>query len=373
GEPVVIIMCEYDALPEIGHACGHNLIAECGAPTGIAMKKALESDSSLSGKVVVLGTPGEEGGQGKFYLLRDGAFEGADVALMAHPFTKNISNPVTSALAKLLVTYDGKPAHAGGAPWDGINALDAAVGAYVNVSMLRQQMKTDYRATGIVKEGGTAANVIPEHTEMEFTFRAKDTKNLLVLKEKLESCFKAAATATGCSVELKDEGPVVENLISNKPMSKVFEAFARAVGNPMVWTISKIYSRKHNDLHAKTPYFRRLRACKAYVTFSIFLFSGFPSESGLDENTGSTDAGNVSHVVPTLHPMFALKSTGINHTAEFAKATNTPDSFGLTLKTAKALALTALEVMRDPEFLKEIKKQFESDTADDMVKARSRL
>ncbi|KAM7303373.1 peptidase M20 domain-containing protein 2 [Ixodes scapularis] len=329
GEPVVIIMCEYDALPEIGHACGHNLIAECGVATGIAMKKALESDSSLSGKVVVLGTPGEEGGQGKFYLLRDGAFEGADVALMAHPFTKNISNPVTSALAKLLVTYDGKPAHAGGAPWDGINALDAAVGAYVNVSMLRQQMKTDYRATGIVKEGGTAANVIPEHTEMEFTFRAKDTKNLLVLKEKLESCFKAAATATGCSVELKDDGPVVENLISNKPMSKVFEAFARAVG--------------------------------------------FPSESGLDENTGSTDAGNVSHVIPTLHPMFELKSTGINHTAEFAKATNTPDSFGLTLKTAKALALTALEVMRDPEFLKEIKKQFESDTADDMVKARSRL
>ncbi|CAN8018951.1 unnamed protein product, partial [Ixodes persulcatus] len=148
GGPLVIIMCEYDALPEIGHACGHNLIAECAVATGIAMKKALESDSSLSGKVVVLGTPGEEGGQGKFYLLRDGAFDGADVALMAHPFTKNISNPVTSALAQLLVTYEGKPAHAGGAPWDGINALDAAVGAYVNVSMLRQQMKPDYRATG---------------------------------------------------------------------------------------------------------------------------------------------------------------------------------------------------------------------------------
>ncbi|KAG0422422.1 hypothetical protein HPB47_001747 [Ixodes persulcatus] len=147
GGPLVIIMCEYDALPEIGHACGHNLIAECAVATGIAMKKALESDSSLSGKVVVLGTPGEEGGQGKFYLLRDGAFDGADVALMAHPFTKNISNPVTSALAQLLVTYEGKPAHAGGAPWDGINALDAAVGAYVNVSMLRQQMKPDYRAT----------------------------------------------------------------------------------------------------------------------------------------------------------------------------------------------------------------------------------
>ncbi|KAG0422423.1 hypothetical protein HPB47_001748 [Ixodes persulcatus] len=183
--------------------------------------------------------------------------------------------------------------------------------------------------TGIVKEGGTAANIIPEHTEMEFTFRAKDSKNLLVLKEKLESCFRAAATATGCSVEIKDGGPLVENLISNKPMSKVFEAFARAVG--------------------------------------------FPSESGLDENTGSTDAGNVSHVLPTLHPMFELNSTGINHTAEFAKATNTPESFDLTLKTAKALALTALEVMRDPEFLKEIKKQFEIDTADDMVKARSRL
>ncbi|EEC10275.1 ACY1L2 protein, putative, partial [Ixodes scapularis] len=172
----------------------------------------------------------------------------------------------------------------------------------------------------IVKEGGTAANVIPEHTEMEFTLRAQDTKNLLVLKEKLETCYEAAATATGCCVEIKDGGPLLENLISSMPMSKVFEAFARAVG--------KLIS--------------------------------FPSEGGVNENTGSsTDAGNVSHVLPTLHPYFELKFTGFNHTAEFAKATNTPESFGLTLKTAKALALTALEVLRDPEFLKEIKKQFE--------------
>ncbi|CAN8018975.1 unnamed protein product, partial [Ixodes persulcatus] len=316
GGPLVIIMCEFDALPDIGHACGHNLIAECAVATGIAVKKALESDSSLSGKVVVLGTPGEEGGQGKVYLLRDGAFDGADVALMAHPFSKNISHPVTSALAQIHVTYDGKPAHAGAAPWDGINALDAAVGAYVNVSMLRQQMKPDYRATGIFKEGGAAANIIPEHTEMEFTLRAQDRKNVLILKEKLESCFKAAATATGCSVEIKDGGPLVDNLISSEPMSKVFEAFARAVGKLII-----IY--------------------------------------GVDENTGSTDAGNVSHVLPTLHPYFELNSTGFNHTEEFTKATNTPESFDLTLKTAKALALTALEVMRDPEFLKEIKKQFE--------------
>ncbi|EEC10274.1 conserved hypothetical protein, partial [Ixodes scapularis] len=147
GRPVVIIMREYDALPEIGNACGHNLIAECAVATGIALKKALKSDCSLSGKVVVLGTPGEEEGEGKVYILRDGAFDGADVALMAHPFTKNISDPATGALGQLLVTYDGKPAHAGGAPWDGINALDAAMGAYVNVSMLRQQMNPDYRAT----------------------------------------------------------------------------------------------------------------------------------------------------------------------------------------------------------------------------------
>ncbi|CAN7989653.1 unnamed protein product, partial [Ixodes pacificus] len=168
----------------------------------------------------------------------------------------------------------------------------------------------------IVKEGGTAANVIPELTKMEFTLRAQDRKNVLILKEKVENCFKAAATATGCSVEIKDGGPVVDNLISNKPLSKVFEAFARAVGKLII-----IY--------------------------------------GVDENTGSTDAGNVSHVLPTLHPYFELNTTGFNHTAEFTKATNTPESFGLTLKTAKALALTALEVMRDPEFLKEIQKQFE--------------
>ncbi|CAN8018984.1 unnamed protein product, partial [Ixodes persulcatus] len=147
--PTVVIMCEYDALPDLGHACGHNLIAECSVAAGIAVKEVLQQDSSLHGNVVVLGTPAEEGGQGKVYLLEKGAFDGADVAVMAHPATVNVACPTTTALARISVKYEGATAHAAAAPWNGINALDAAVGAYVNVSLLRQQMKPEWRATGI--------------------------------------------------------------------------------------------------------------------------------------------------------------------------------------------------------------------------------
>ncbi|CAN7939491.1 unnamed protein product, partial [Ixodes hexagonus] len=148
GKPVVTIMCEYDALPNIGHACGHNLIAECSVAAGIAVKEALRQDSTLTGTVVVLGTPAEEAGFGKVQLLNAGSFKDADVAMMLHPALASIHTFPSSAHGIIHVEFRGKESHSGAAPWEGINALDAAVGAYVNVSMLRQQMKPSWKVAG---------------------------------------------------------------------------------------------------------------------------------------------------------------------------------------------------------------------------------
>ncbi|KAM7303340.1 putative M20 domain-containing peptidase [Ixodes scapularis] len=146
--PVVVFMCEYDALPDIGHACGHNLIAECAVAAGIAVKQVLQENTSLAGKVVVLGTPAEEAVHGKVHLLQGGAFDDAAIALMAHPTPVNEACPSTSALLRENVEYEGRQSHAGIKPWDGVNALDAAVTAYVNVGLLRQQMKPEWRISG---------------------------------------------------------------------------------------------------------------------------------------------------------------------------------------------------------------------------------
>ncbi|CAN7982468.1 unnamed protein product, partial [Ixodes hexagonus] len=271
---------------------------------------------------------------------------------------------------KITVTYQGKAAHAGSAPWDGINALDAAVGAYVNVSLLRQEMKPDWRATGIITKGGDAANIIPEETKMDFTIRALETANMLKLKEKLEACLKAAATATGCSVELEQEGPLVENMMGNEVMSDIFEEFAKKLDPPMLLILPFIYLRTTERRTAvQTCHFMRLRTVKKSVVISCVTFGG----TATDASGSSTDAGNVSHVLPVIHPMFKLNTTAVNHTEEFTKVTNTEESFDITLTTAKALALTAIEVMRDPELMKKIKKQFESEVKDNTVTARSKL
>ncbi|CAN7946356.1 unnamed protein product, partial [Ixodes hexagonus] len=172
----------------------------------------------------------------------------------------------------------------------------------------------------IITKGGDVANIIPEETKMDFTIRALETANMLKLKEKLETCLKAAATATGCSVELEQEGPLVENMMGNEVMSDIFEEFAKKLGKIIFFKIRR---------------------------------------STNDASGSSTDAGNVSHVLPVIHPMFKLNTTAVNHTEEFTKVTNTEESLDITLTTAKALALTAIEVMRDPELMKKIKKQFE--------------
>ncbi|XP_053398312.1 peptidase M20 domain-containing protein 2-like [Mercenaria mercenaria] len=221
--PHIVVICEYDALPVIGHACGHNLIAEVGLAAGIGIRAALKGSEKPLGKVgqsagigtrpalksseksldklTILGTPAEEGGGGKIDMIEAGVFMDVDVALMAHPAPVNQDAIHALAIDQVTVKYHGHAAHASAFPWNGVNALDAAVLCYQNVSCHRQQFKPTWRVHGVIKNGGTKPNIIPDLTELEFYARTPSKEELSVLMEKLDLCFKSAATATGCTVE----------------------------------------------------------------------------------------------------------------------------------------------------------------------------
>ncbi|KAF3831758.1 hypothetical protein GH733_000570 [Mirounga leonina] len=276
-------LCEYDALPGIGHACGHNLIAEVGAAAALGVKGALES---LPGppppvKVIVLGTPAEEDGGGKIDLIEAGAFKNLDVVFMAHPSQENAAYLPDVAEHDVTVKYYGKASHAAAYPWEGVNALDAAVLAYNNLSVLRQQMKPTWRVHGIIKSGGVKPNIIPSYSELIYYFRAPSMKELPVLTKKAEDCFRAAALATGCTVEIKGGAHDYYNVLPNKSL----------------W--------------------------KAYIENGKKLGIEFISEDAmLNGSSGSQEA-------------------------QF-----------YTLRTAKALAMTALDVIFKPELLQRIKEDF---------------
>ena len=172
GRPNVCVICEYDALPEIGHACGHNLIAEAGVAAGLGLKAAQELSNAPKGRLTVMGTPAEEGGGGKEFLIQNGAFEDIDVAMMVHPTPYSAVSAIWNCISSLQITYTGKAAHAAAFPWEGLNALDAAVMAYTSISVLRQQMKPKWRVHGVITNGGAKPNIIPEKTSMEYYIRA---------------------------------------------------------------------------------------------------------------------------------------------------------------------------------------------------------
>ncbi|XP_040454814.1 peptidase M20 domain-containing protein 2 isoform X2 [Falco naumanni] len=226
-------LCEYDALPGIGHACGHNLIAEVGAGAALALKAALESlppPAPAAVQVTVLGTPAEEQGGGKIELIKAGAFDGLDVVFMAHPSQENAAYLPDVAEHDVTVKYYGKASHAAAYPWEGVNALDAAVLAYNNLSVLRQQMKPTWRVHGVIKNGGVKPNIIPSYTELEFYLRAPSMKDLSVLTEKVENCFRSAALATGCKVEIKGGVNDYYNVLPNKSLQKVYKENGQKLG-----------------------------------------------------------------------------------------------------------------------------------------------
>ncbi|XP_013848137.1 peptidase M20 domain-containing protein 2 [Sus scrofa] len=312
-------LCEYDALPDIGHACGHNLIAEVGAAAALGVKGCLESlpGPPLPVKVVVLGTPAEEDGGGKIDLIEAGAFTNLDVVFMAHPSQENAAYLPDAAEHDLIVKYYGKASHAAAYPWEGLNALDAAVLAYNNLSVLRQQMKPTWRVHGIIKNGGVKPNIIPSYSELIYYLRAPSVKELPVLTKKAEDCFRAAALATGCTVEIKAGAHDYYNVLPNKSL----------------W--------------------------KAYVENGKKLGIDFISEDAVFNGpSGSTDFGNVTFVVPGIHPYFYIGSQALNHTEQYTEAAGSQEAQFYTLRTAKALAMTALDVIFKPELLEKIREDF---------------
>jgi amidohydrolase len=263
--------------------------------------------------VTVLGTPAEEGGCGKIRMIESGCFKDIDIALMVHPFPLDLSDGFFISRDAMTITYTGKASHAAAFPWEGVNALDAAVAAYNGISMLRQQIKPTWRIHGVITNGGAKPNIIPEKTELEYYLRAPTNADLAVLKSKVEPIFHSAAQSTGCQVNVASTG-VYSNLISNSCLEQLYVQNAEQLG----------------------------------VKFSPT--SMIP--------TGSTDMGNVSYIVPSIHPMYKIGTTASIHSREFAKATNTALAHERTLTASKAIAGCAIDVLTTPGLLQTIKDCF---------------
>ncbi|GES84832.1 putative amidohydrolase [Rhizophagus clarus] len=322
---VVSFNSEYDALPEIGHACGHNLIAISGVAGALALKAVFEKHE-IPGKVKLFGTPAEETTGGKIELVKAGAYDDVDVSLMVHPnaFDGGFFHHI--ALVSCDVEYFGRNAHAAGIPWAGINALDAIVLAYNSIGLLRQQILPTDRIHGIITNGGKAANVIPDYTSGKFYIRGRTIENLRDLKPRVRKCFEAAAEATGCT---KANG---------------------AKDLKITWD-STLFDVKTNIPLAER-YEEHLKR---------FGIKFLPRNEQISVSRGSTDQGNVTYVVPGIHPIFDIKppkGSG-THTPGFAEASKTEVAHEAALTASKGLALTGLDFLIDDEFAKRVKDSFD--------------
>ncbi|HNO66284.1 MAG TPA: M20 family metallopeptidase, partial [Tepidiformaceae bacterium] len=230
GGPTVAVLSEYDALPGIGHACGHNLIAIAGIGAGVGLRAGLEG---VEGTVVILGSPAEEGGAGKQILIEQGAFEGVAAALMAHPSPADSATPKVQALQSLRVEYFGRNAHAAAMPWNGVNALDALVAGYNAVSMLRQQIKPTDRVHGIFTDAGMKPNIIPDYTAADYYVRSATMAELDELKPKVQAALESGGMAAGCRVEFTWVGRAYTDLVSNDPLAGRYCAHMEELGLPV--------------------------------------------------------------------------------------------------------------------------------------------
>ena len=309
--PCVAILAEYDALPGIGHACGHNLIATSGLGAALALAKL---GDRLPGRVRFLGTPAEERGAGKELMARAGAFQKVDAAMMMHPGDYNRLHGGVLACAHLNVIYHGKAAHASSRPWDGINALDGLVLAYQAIATLRQHIKPNQRIHGVITDGGAAANIVPERAAGRFLVRAGTAKDLEALKARVIACFESGAQASGSHLEFASLEPDTLDMIHNMPLCHAFQRNAEALGRVFI-------------PHDHTAYMR----------------------------TASTDMGNVSHHVPAIHPnLAAAPADCVIHNAEFARWAGSEMGDQAAIDGAKALAMTAIDFFTDQNLRAEV-------------------
>lgn len=292
-------MCEYDALPELGHACGHNLIAAAGVGAALGLAPFT---AELGLRVRVLGTPAEERGAGKALMLAAGAFDGVDAAMMVHPCPFETADFKSFALGTLSVTYTGRAAHPSLNPHEGRNAADALTVAQVALGLLRQQLPPQWRVHGITTGAGTAPNAIPARATAEYELRARAAEDLAELRARVADCFRAGAPATGCEVSLERPEPDYLDFRGDPALLALWRANARALGRP-------------------EPVEREPFAC--------------------------TDMGNVSHVVPSIHPVLDISGgTCGPHEPEFAAAAVSPAAERALVDGATAMAWTAVDFAR---------------------------
>ncbi|MGH3146960.1 MAG: M20 family metallopeptidase, partial [Rubrobacter sp.] len=319
GRPRIAFLMEYDALPGIGHACGHNLIAAGGLAAATALRRALPEPE---GTILAIGTPGEEGAGGKVYELEAGIFDGVDAALMFHPGVRTWPWRHATATAHLKVAFFGKAAHAAGNPQGGKNALAAMIQFFVALDALRQHIPETCRLHGIITDGGSAPNVVPDYTEASYLVRAVTAEKTLELVERVAACAQGAATATGTRVEVEQDGP--------------------------------LYTERKNN-----------RTIATRVAEYLTLAGEEVEKPVLKGGIGSSDIGNVSLVLPTIHPYVKIAPVGVSgHSEEFREAAASPRGQEAMLHMATSLAKTGADLLMEPDFLERSWEEFRTSGPD---------
>ncbi|MEH7157176.1 M20 family metallopeptidase [Neobacillus drentensis] len=310
--PTIAYLSEYDALPEVGHGCGHNLIGTMSVGAGVTLSKVV---NEIGGRVVVLGTPAEETNGAKVPMAEQGIFDDIDAAMILHPADESYESGDSLAMDAIQFDFRGRTSHAAASPEMGINALDAVIQLFNGINALRQHVTSDVRIHGIIKDGGVAANIIPDKAVAQFYVRAKDRTYLNEVVHKVINIAKGASSMTGAEVHIENYELSYDNMVTNHTLSQLFTANLLSTGVKQV--------KKAKDSY------------------------------------GSIDMGNVSHVVPAIHPYIGLDSPGlIAHTREFANITITDNTHQILSKGALALALTGYELITNKETLEKMKGEF---------------
>jgi len=313
GRPAIAMLAEYDALPGLGHGCGHNLIAVAAVGGVVAAKPVVDS---FGGSIHIIGTPAEELYGGKIIMAERGAFADLDVAMMVHPGVCDSATTQTLACIALEVEFLGKAAHAAARPEDGVNALEAMLLSFASIDSLRQHIKDKARIHGIITDGGQAPNIVPAHSAASLLVRADKDSYLDELKQRVLNCFKGAATATGARLKYQwgevRYAPMRNNL-----------------------SLAQLFTQNMNSLGRRMQVFDP------------------------EESFGSTDMGNVSQLVPSIHPFIAIAPKEVTvHSPQFASAAASDEGFRGLIDSAKALAMTVLDLLGSPEVLKKVREEF---------------
>jgi len=314
-KPIIAFLAEYDALPGVGHGCGHNWIGTASTFAGIVVAECI---GELYGQIQVFGTPAEENFGGKIILLEEGFFDDADIAMMVHPSNETKIYYRSLAANVIEVEFKGKAAHAAASPWLGVNALDALIQSFVAIDNLKKQLNPAFRIPGIIKYGGDRANIVPDHAIGAFSLRTETLAEMDVLKEKVANIFKGASLATGCSFTMVDTERVYAPMITNKILGKIFEKNFLELGGKII----------------KNPL----------------------------KGVGSVDIGNLSQKFPCIHPSVSVVDDFNlpGHSVEFGLASISEKGKSELIRTIKTLALTALEIFLNPSVIDEMKEELKN-------------